>query len=209
MVRDFIMKMRDDNEQKIHSLETELSELVRDLSCAEKLLEKMLREKKSDSYIFSPRAMDFQIDEKIRKQQSNIRELNQKIEYVRHTMEERLKNQDEYDKLLNEIERSEFDDQNSSTEDTDILISENNSAIRPEMDHHIQEQDSAMDLSETSDVIEINKEQLFTFVEKIYKETESCLAIINGNKNRCKSELRSMMKTINEFKKMIETDDVS
>ncbi|MCD7955242.1 MAG: hypothetical protein LUG93_05710 [Lachnospiraceae bacterium] len=338
MIKEFIIKMRDENEQKISSLECEMSELVRDLSLAEQLLEKMLREKKSDTYIFSPRTTDFQIDEKIRAKQTEIRELNQKIDYVRHMMEERLKNRDEFNNLLNEIETSDHekssqDDQkaesnaisvvksgltsvlsnNQSREYNSCVTQEKSSIVTKEMqknpstaDIKIPEKFSSdegkkLEIPSTAEIeiqknspsaesqiqrnlpssdgekeenlpsaeskkeenlpsaesekqenlpstgphnqsvsgikkggesvleagehkaessnlqqsgeairnAEINKEKLLSFLQAIYKDTETCLALINGNKNRCKTELRKMMKSISEYKKMIETDDVS
>ncbi|MCD7882995.1 MAG: hypothetical protein LUI87_04700 [Lachnospiraceae bacterium] len=264
MIKEFIVKMRDDNEQKINSLESEMSELVRDLSCAEQLLEKMLREKKSDTYIFSPRAMDFQIDEKIRTKQSEIRELKQKIEYVRHMMEERLKNREEYNKLLTELEAhgTEYAEQTAiiadsgesgsiatataaeSTEtsvyDSNIEI-QMNPGLKTGTDLDLTAQDrtdsetlqdnsknpnpsnsSNMESSEmvnssesnfeteeqNSDLIKLNKSQLLSFLQTIYASSEACLALMNGNKNRCMNEIRKLMKSISDFKKVIEIDDV-
>lgn len=49
-----------------------------------------------------------------------------------------------------------------------------------------------------------SNEELTKFLELIYKKTETSLALMNGNKNRCKAELRSTLSLIKEYAKKVE-----
>ncbi|MCD8347215.1 MAG: hypothetical protein LUD16_04525, partial [Lachnospiraceae bacterium] len=50
----------------------------------------------------------------------------------------------------------------------------------------------------------VTTEDLIHFLNLIYKKTETSLALINGNKNRCKTELRSTLNLIKEYAKKVE-----
>lgn len=50
----------------------------------------------------------------------------------------------------------------------------------------------------------IDAAQLKNFLQNIYKSTEICLALVNGDKNRCKNELKKMKTEIKRFSEEIE-----
>lgn len=71
----------------------------------------------------------------------------------------------------------------------------------------IEEVDSIQD--EKTDQTEIQEkvfddEQVKNLLNDIYKKTEVCLAFLNSNKNRCKSELSDIKKMIKNFAKQVE-----
>ena len=46
---------------------------------------------------------------------------------------------------------------------------------------------------------EISNQVLQQFLSELYAKTELCLALLNGNKNRCKKELNSMKQEIKRY----------
>lgn len=104
MLKEYINNIKNENDNKLASLEREMQELVNDLNCTEKVLERLQREKKLDTNIFSPRTIDMQSNEKIDNTQSKINEIQRKIEYVSLMIEEAMKQKTELNQLAEEAE---------------------------------------------------------------------------------------------------------
>lgn len=119
MLKEYIQNLQSENDRKIGSLEKEMHGLVNDLSCAEKMMEELECEKKLDTNIFSPRAMNQKIDDNIAKKQEEIRQLKQRMEYVTQMIEDGLKNREEYRKLEEELseEKIGFEQESFAADD--------------------------------------------------------------------------------------------
>lgn len=126
MIKEYIDKLILENNQSLEKLEREMQELIHDLECNRKWMEKLQREKNLDTNIFSPRSIDTEIKEKLDKAQIAVNKLNQNIEHTRVLMEEHIKKKLEYEKLLAEADRIEEQDEikrPDSDEKTDDLNS--------------------------------------------------------------------------------------
>lgn len=54
---------------------------------------------------------------------------------------------------------------------------------------------------------ERNKTELLTFLKKIYKKTEISLALLNGDKNKCKNEMKNIMHEIKKYVSELEKNE--
>lgn len=61
---------------------------------------------------------------------------------------------------------------------------------------------------EPEEVKEKDSEQIIQFLNEIYRKTEISLALLNSDRNRCKSELNEMKRMIKKFANEIENKDV-
>ena len=55
--------------------------------------------------------------------------------------------------------------------------------------------------------ISAEKAELITFLKKIYKKTEISLALLNGDKNKCKNEMKNMMHEIKKYVSELEKNE--
>ncbi len=229
MIKEYIEKLQSENEEKINDLEQEMQELVNDLSCAERVIEEMRQEKCLDTNIFSPRAMNSRIDETISEKQEKIRELKQRMEYVAQMIEECMNIRLEYMKLHEELEqdgtgKTDIEDpitkENIIGNDTANENSNDNSNENSNDEPNVESREILnVDDNKISD-LELNTDphdnlnessnldlnEIVSFLDIIYHKTETSLALLNGNKNRCRTELRSCMKLIKDFAKKLENN---
>lgn len=277
MVEEYISKLKNENEDKLHGLELEMKELLSELTSSQRLLEQLQRDKRSDASIFSPRVIDPFADEKIKQIQIEIKQLNQKIDYVSHMIEECVKRNDEIQKLQEkakeELQKSAHDKNDQGV--TAPIIQETKEAsgekndVRETLKEHNQKsvylpgfelehsaglggeeqktsENGKEDKAETSQISESNVretekdraselngeetekgqasetdvssasdmngteqqllklDELLSFLDEMYKTTEKCIALLNGNKNRCRTELKNMKAAINNYARKIE-----
>ena len=104
MIREYINELLLENDEKLKKLEQQLKNSMDDLDCTQKWLKELQSEANADKNIFSPRAMDANLEDKTKEVQNNIDKLNQDIEYVKSFMETHLIKRQEYVKLLEELD---------------------------------------------------------------------------------------------------------
>lgn len=108
MVKEYINELLSENKEKLEKLDKRMKELLNDLDCAKKWLDTMYSETNTDKNIFSPRAIDTELDKKTKDAQDNIEKIRQEIDYTRSFIEENVKKKLEYEKLLEEVEHMEL-----------------------------------------------------------------------------------------------------
>lgn len=170
MIREYIDKLCDENNQTLNNLEKQMRDLLNELSSAEQWSESLQRENNAHTNIFSPRNIDTEIDQKIEKAVDSVSKIKQQIEYLRDLMETHLQKKAEYEKLLSELENSQ------------------ERVIVPE------------------EKTEISKDEFKKILSALYSKTELCLALLNGDKNRCKRELNNMKQEIKKYAEEIENN---
>lgn len=248
MVKEYINELLLENNEELLRQEKQMKELLDSLDSARHWLEILQAEKNADRNIFSPRAMDTDIREKIEEAQNNIKKIDQDIEYVRSFIETHIKKREEYERLLQELDT--FSDnsvpQNAEKKDpvNDTLQNEEQ---KPEQDSagqdsqqnpgqdpdHNQKQGSKWNPDQNfkqdseygseKNPEEVSKqdpeksdeeqktgvqndqnlqngqktlELTIDFLSEIYRKTEICLALLNGDKNKCRNELKSLKNMI-------------
>ncbi|MCD8395582.1 MAG: hypothetical protein LUD12_00065 [Lachnospiraceae bacterium] len=202
MLKEYIKDIQTENDMKLNSLQQEMQDLVNDLDCNEKVLEKLQHDKKIDTNIFSPRTIDLQADDKIEETQNKINGIKRRMEYVSQMIDEAMKQKKELHLLKEEAENYtsaeyRYEQTNKQTNDQtneQMNDQKNNSSpvsLNNDKNNDIQ-----------SDMISLN--DLNDFLSLIYKKIETSLALVNGNKNRCKTELRSAMTLIKDYAKKLE-----
>ncbi len=163
MVKEYISKLQNENEEKILQLDEEREKLEKDLSSAQEIKNSLMAEKQSDAGIFSPRTLDLNTEGKIKETEDNIRQYQQQIDNLTLQKEEAIKNREEFQLLQAELSQTE--DKEDKTEDKE------------------------------EDNFSLSKD----FLQALYKKIETSLSLLNGNKNRCRSELRSALNMIRQF----------
>ncbi|MCD8014633.1 MAG: hypothetical protein LUG99_15965 [Lachnospiraceae bacterium] len=199
MIKDYISRLQSENSKKIDSLNQEMEELMGDLSCSEQLLDKLEQEKMIDTNIFSPRTIDTQVNERIDSKQKEIRTLKQKIEYVKERLEECILNQNEYNLMAEEIEKKEIekkDIENKEVEKVETDKSIDTINMPDAVSYNVKEN------SNNENNFDVN--DLKTFLKTIAGRAEKSLSYINGNKNRCRSEIQSVIRLIREYEEKIQ-----
>ncbi len=234
MLKEYIQGLQDENDKKISDLQREMQELTEDLTCSEHMMEELQREKRLDTNIFSPRAQNLKLDEHIAEKKEEIRQIKQKMEYVTKMIEENLHTREEYQKLEDEIENEkssheeiadiksemirpadaeESNEEKNKYEDEDLnhllddsITSESISGnSQQKMMFTEKEQTSnSNDLAVDSENFCLNKEELQNFLNTLYQKTETSLAFLNGNKNRCRGELKNCLKMIKDFSQKLQ-----
>ncbi|MCD7715304.1 MAG: hypothetical protein LUI39_02485 [Lachnospiraceae bacterium] len=212
MLKEYIENLQDENDRKISGFEQEMQELVTDLSCAEHMMEELQREKRLDTTIFSPRAIKKNIDENLNEKQEEIRQLKQRMEYVSQLIEDSLKKREEYQILKDELYHETSENKEISDE---VIINNETPDKEDPLDHDDSEKNDfvpVQDSSENEDhesehsTIEetINKEELLSLLKTVYDKTETSIAFLNGNKNRCRAELKNCLKLIKDYAQQIQ-----
>ena len=107
MIKEYINKLTDENNECLKNLEKQMKDLMNDLASAEEWSESLQRESHSQTNIFSPRNFDAEIDQKIEKASNAIDKTKQQIEYVRDMIETHMKKKMEYQEMLGELLQSE------------------------------------------------------------------------------------------------------
>lgn len=216
MINQYIENLLLETNEDIERFQYQLAGLMEELNYSQEKREKLQRERNKDSNIFSPRSMTSAMDEKLDKAKEEVKNINQQVEYIREKIENSTKKKLEYETLLAELEKKDEKSNISNEEkgqaantDSDAateLINSMNSYFDQYKNNMVQNEkdnDSEVNISikETEDVTEIKE-----FLQKIYKSTEICLALINGDKNRCRNELKKMKNEIKRFSEGIENN---
>ncbi len=166
MIKEYINELKAGNQEKLNDLEKQMKELLNDLDRATQWMESLQAEKNVDKNIFSPRAMDVELESKMEGAKNNIRNIKQNIEYVRSFIEESIAKEKEYDKLLDELK-----DMNNLPDSKEKLLPEKISTGE----------------------MPFGKRQISDrFLSDIYKKTELCLDLLYNDRSRCKNELKTM-----------------
>lgn len=185
MLKEYIDKLYQNNEEELDKLEKQMKEAMSDLESAKGWLEELQKESNIQINIFSPRNIDDQLDEKLQNAQNKVLEANNQIDYIRELIETHIKKRKEYEQLLKEAE------------------------IQPEevSDHSIT--DEKAEEKEDNEKTDKSSAEIKQFLNDIYRKTEICLALLNGDKNRCKTELNDIRRMIKKFANEIENNEVS
>ncbi len=104
MIREYINGLINENNEKLNSLDHQLKEQTEKLNCAQEWLESLQAESNTDKNIFSPRADNNDLEEKIIDVQKHIDKTKQEINYIKSFMETYLAKKEEYDGLLEELD---------------------------------------------------------------------------------------------------------
>lgn len=186
MIKEYINKLSDDNQEELSGLEKQMRELLDELTYAQEWQESLQKKSSSQTSIFSPRSLDENIEENLENVQNKISRINQQIEYTRELIETHLKKKSEYTTLMLEIDSSIEKISNNSTIDSDVNT-----------DISIDREESKQDVFDAAKVKSL--------LNDIYKKSEICLAFLNSNKNRCRTELNEIKKMIRNFADQVES----
>lgn len=104
MIKEYINKLLEENNQDLEKLEKQIKDLLGELSCAEEWSESLQISSNEQKNIFSPRNIDTEIETKMEKASISIQKINKEIEYVKDLIETHLKKKDEYQRMLDELE---------------------------------------------------------------------------------------------------------
>lgn len=214
MLKEYIDKLQGENETKIQSLEHEMSELMSDLSCSEKLLEKLEQERMKDTNIFSPRTINANVSDQIDSKQKEIRTIKQKIEYVSQRLEECISSRNEYNQMETELiktgsmsytkpDDTTINDSNSTSLEHDKNVDDQEKSSIHERSDNCNPKNPVMETMDSGKNGQIDRKELEQFLKSMTQKTERSITLLNGNKNRCRSELQSMIKMIHEFEQGI------
>lgn len=179
MIKEYIQKMLLENEEDLKKQEKQMNYLLTELEFQQNQLHLLRKENNTDKNIFSPRYYDFENEQKIESVKIKIERIKDEINYVRERIESFLKKKEEYKILIEEFEHNDDLNQIQKIENQDEKIEVNKSKI-----------------IESDSVIEIMKE--------LYEKIEMCLAFLNTDKQKCKNELKTMMKRIKDTVSIIE-----
>lgn len=187
MIKEYINKLSDENKQDLNKLEKQMKDLLQELSSAEKWSETLLLQNNSQRNIFSPRNMDTEIESKIEKNQISIQKTRQEIEYVRDLIETHVKKNEEYEKMLSEIDNSGDGVKIiSESKIENITYNAVEKSLRDDKEICDTESSKKKDTYSEQD---LPKEYVLNLLSEINSKTEKCLALLNRDKNRCKKEL--------------------
>lgn len=182
MIKEYINELINENNDELLRYERQMSTLFEDLESSKKFLEVLQKEKDADKNIFSPRTIDMNIRNKIDEVKRNIDKTQQDIEYTRSFIETHSKKKDEYEKLLLELNKLDLD-QTSVPQQTDT----ENQADQAETEKPEVTKEEQLELlkKEEYESSRVSAE----FLSDLYRSTELCLALLNGDRNKCRKEL--------------------
>ncbi len=189
MIEEFICKLQKENQRKIEELEGEMRELSEELNSSEILLAQMQQEQNPDQTIFSPRTLKDETDDSIEKKQSEIDELRRRLDYVGQMRTTELENRMEYQALTEELAKNA-----AAQEQEPAAASEQVSA----------EETGGEAREKCGRPEETRGQELLDFLNTAGKKVETSLSLMSGNKNRCRSELRSLLQMIRSYKEKVE-----
>ena len=107
MVREYIEQLKKENDQKLQELEKQMKGLILEQSYYREALESLSQTIDSRGSIFSPRIANAESQRKLDKARADVERVNSQIDWTRELMETHLKNQEEYKKLLEELDTTE------------------------------------------------------------------------------------------------------
>ena len=107
MVREYIEQLKKENDQKLQELEKQMKGLILEQSYYREALESFSQTIDSRGSIFSPRIANAESQRKLDKARADVERVNSQIDWTRELMETHLKNQEEYKKLLEELDTTE------------------------------------------------------------------------------------------------------
>ena len=185
MIREYIDELVIENNEKLKSLEQQLRDLMDELNSNEKWLETLQSEEDVDKNLFSPRALDNDLKEKIGKVQLGINKTKQDIEYVKSFIETHLVKKQEYDKLLAELD--EMYGYVQEKQNREVIENEQKE------EHFVSGEEKS-------------KQETLEFLMNLYKKTEFCLDSLYNDRIKCKSELKNMKTMIQKMIEMLKED---
>lgn len=157
MIKEYIDKLSDENQQYLESLRKQMRQLLEEQTCAEEWSETLQIENSSQINIFSPRNIDSEINQKLERAANNIASIKQQIESVKDLIETHLQKQEEYEKLLEELEKSEEEQKKPLAETTKLYEADNASKkaiyIRKKEFQNLEESENAEEDAENSDLL--------------------------------------------------------
>lgn len=195
MVNEYIERLMLEEQEEIEKLQIQMKKSLNDLQSSQEWLESLQREKNVEFNIFSPRKFDFEADAKIEQAKAAVREYDQNVEYIRGQIESHTKRNQEYLKLQeeNELEKINIPVEAVCSEE------EKTAAKTAEISSDNQQQISEMIFAEESQQNSISKSEVISFLKNIYKKTEVSLALLNGDKNKCKNEMKRILHEVKEY----------
>ena len=203
MIKDYINKMLEDNREELEKQEIVMNNLLIELESSQKQLLQLRREKSTDKNLFSPRNYDFEADIKIEKARDKIEKTKNEIEYTRERIETFLKKKKEFELLLeeatecsNEIENNTKDTMDNSIEK--VLSCEKSCIITDTVNKECNSNENVFNINNSLD-----------FLKEVYKKIEISLALLNSDKNKCKIELKSVLKLLKDTVVKIENEKES
>lgn len=229
MVKDYIKRLLAANREEGENLEKQIQSLQNDLEKSLQWLDKIKREIKIEDNIFSPRSYSAEVDEKLEEAQRESDRIKTELKYMRERMESCLQKTQEYESLLAEVEeKDEIKIESEGTsEDNFEIKSKRTAQDKLEIENKEETEDKQkIDDKESTEVKQIAKNNIGkdknenTAEEKenenkiqreilddlavVYKKIEYSLALLNGDKNRCKNELKSTLRLLKETALKIE-----
>lgn len=176
--------MMEENQEELQKLEVEMKNLLEELECNQEYVLHLRKEKDIDRNIFSPRSYDADSDRKIEQAENKVEQIKNEVEYIRERIETFLKKKKEYEKILGEIKA-----------ESETGASLKQLPLINEKDPYI---------ATSTKIKESDKQEVLKNLKELYKKTEIALALLNSDRNKCKNELKGIMKLIKETASKIE-----
>ena len=223
-MKEYMEKLMTENSDELQQLQNRMNYLMEEWRKQNAVVEKILRHTRRDENIFSPRTANIIDEEKILIEKNKENSIKQEIEYVREKIETLIIKQEEYEtvirgmkeKELNEkkIVIEEIENAGKQIDDNDTANDVHNDADKKDYTINIENAinnivDKMQDISEVPAEEEksernqaneknLEKEYLCNVLSEVVKSVDVSLALLNGDKNKCRSELKKIKKTLKE-----------
>ncbi len=197
MIKDYILKLQEENKERLTSLESEMQDLTGKLSDAEHSLAQMEQQKQMNKNIFSPRNIDLSSEDKVKQTDNEIARLKQRMDTVSRMIEVEIEKKDEY-RIMSEEVSSEENSESEKEKDTDLelQISVPEYDMPAENDEYIH---SSTEENERENSEQERNTELMDFLESVLNKIEFSLTFLKKNKNRCRAELEDTERMIENF----------
>lgn len=208
MIKEYIEKIFDANEEERKKYEEQMNQLSEELTKEEEELENLQKEKSIQINIFSPRNIDDSIEDKVLEKRNRIADIRENIENAKKQLASCIEKKTEYELLQKEmqsVQRTEAPESNVEECESTPIKGSNNIAGSTDKNTEATVQKEKKNLEtdrnneEPADEARLFVNQVEALLHSVYKRNEVCLALLNSDKNKCKSEMLKIQKDIKMF----------
>ncbi|WP_283681180.1 hypothetical protein [Parablautia sp. Marseille-Q6255] len=208
MIKEYIEKIFDANEEERKKYEEQMNQLSEELKKEEEELENLQKEKSIQINIFSPRNIDDSIEDKVLEKRNRIADIRENIENAKKQLASCIEKKTEYELLQKEmqsVQRTEAPESNVEECESTSIKGSNNIAGSTDKNTEgtVQKEKKNLETDrnneEPVDEARLFVNQVEALLHSVYKRNEVCLALLNSDKNKCKSEMLKIQKDIKTF----------
>lgn len=237
-MKEYMEKLISENSEELQRLQDRISYLLVEQEKQNEIIEKVQRYTGRDESIFSPRTLHIIDGESLKKEKDKEALIQQEIEFVRREIVKLFEKQNEYGKVLSEIENKKTENKEVDYKEINSKGIENKQIYNQEsydqeingqvmskekidcenisISDAIDEGDVSEKIEENAEVLENNAdlknvikcekkeskisdekmEMLMESLTDVSKSVDIALALLNGDKNKCRNELKKIKRTL-------------